>query len=140
MISFRDEELVHQIERHEGRKSRLYQCSLGKWTIGVGRNVEDRGLSNDEIDLMRDNDIKTAIAEVDLYFPWAWKMTETRQRVIVEMCFQMGIRRLRGFKKALLAMASGFFDTAADEMLDSNWAHQTPERASFLSAQMRLGK
>lgn len=139
MLSFKDEELRHQLERHEGRKSRIYQDTLGKWTIGVGRNIEDRGLSQDEIDLLFDNDLKIAIGEIELYFPWVGKFTAARQRVYIDMCF-MGIKKFRGFKKMHLAAASGDFEKAADEMLNSLWATQVGERAHFLSGLMRLGK
>ncbi len=139
MISYKDSELKDQLKAHEGFRLRPYRCTAGKLTIGVGRNLESRGISKDEAELMLENDILIAVSEIELYFPWVGKLSKSRQLVVVDMCFNMGIGRLRGFKKMLTAIAMGDFDRAATEMLDSTWANQVGARATRLSTMMRQG-
>ena len=136
-------DLKSQLLREEGTESCAYQDSLGYWTIGVGRLIDARkggGLSSDEIDFLLENDIKKITEQIHKFLPWVSKLNEPRQAVMLQMAFQMGIRGLLGFKRTLGSIEDGQFAEAADEMLQSEWAKQTPERANRLAQQMETGE
>jgi lysozyme len=131
--------LAQELERDEGKKNMLYRDSLGIWSIGVGRNLQDRGLSDDEILYLLKNDMNIVFAALDTSLPWWRAMTENRQRVLANMCFNLGINRLMGFKNTLLSMSQGDYAAAAAGMLASRWATQVGDRATRLAAMMEQG-
>ena len=133
------ETLTQRIERHEGRRPFLYYDSLGNPSIGVGRNLR-RGLRDDEINLMRDNDIRQAGVDLKNACPWAVNLDQIRREVLIEMSFNLGIQGLLAFKKMLAAVQSGDYATAATEMKNSLWAGQVGKRADELAALMRDGQ
>ena len=59
------------------------------------------------------------------------------QDVLLSMSYQMGVTGVTRFKKMLAAMLLKDWTKAADEMLDSKWARQTPNRAKRLSEIVR---
>ena len=131
--------LKAQLTIDEGRKKRIYLDTKGKVTGGVGRNLTDRDFSDDEINLMLENDINLVITQLDNLFPW-WKyMSDARMVVLANMCFNLGITKLGQFKNTLKAMQEGRYNDAADAMLASAWASQVGERAQRLSKLMREG-
>lgn len=135
--------LRDQLREFEGVIPHAYQDHLGFWTIGVGRLIDKRkggGLTNDEIDYLLDNDIARKSDEVFSRLPWVKTLNEPRQAVVIGMAFQMGIAGLLGFKNTLRAMQEGRFADAAQGMLNSKWAQQTPERAKRLANQMERGE
>lgn len=129
-----------ELSRDEGRKKRIYPDTEGKITAGVGRNLSDRDFSDDEIDLMLNNDIAISEAELDRVAPWWRKMNDVRQRVLLNMHFNMGWGTLSMFKNTLAAMQSGEYAKAADGMLASHWAQQVGQRAVHLAKMMRTGE
>ena len=134
--------LVEMIKRHEGVKSKVYLCSAGYETIGVGRNISESGLglSDDEIDYLLQNDIQRVREELrDAYF-WFGALSEARQDAMIDICFNLGLTRLRGFVKAFEAMSREQFDVAADEFMDSKWAKQVGMRALRVTEMIRDGK
>lgn len=131
--------LKQELTRDEGRKFKPYKDTVGKTTIGVGRNLDDVGLSGDEIDLMLSNDISRASMSLDQALPWWASLSDARQRVMVNMCFNLGISRLMGFKNTLGLIQAGKYAEAADEMLKSLWAQQVGDRAKRLADMMRTG-
>src|SRR5690606_20289906 len=132
--------LRDQLILHEGMKLKPYKCPANKWTIGVGRNLEDVGLSRDEqlklfgtsglnreeiIDgllvrgiseeealFLLDNDIKKCTADVKK-FPWFESLDPVRQKVIVDMCFNLGLNGLKGFRKMIGHLEVGAYVNAA---------------------------
>ena len=133
--------LIEMIKRHEGVKSKVYLCSAGYETIGVGRNISESGLglSDDEIDYLLDNDIKRVQEELqDTYF-WFDELNDARQDAMVDICFNLGLTKLRGFTNALTAMSREQFDVAADEFMDSKWAKQVGMRALRVTEMIRTG-
>lgn len=134
--------LREMIKRHEGVKDRVYLCSAGYETIGVGRNISESGigLTADEIDYLLDNDIIRCIKELNSNFPWFGNLDEAREHAIIDICFNLGITRLLKFKKALAAMESGRWGDAADEFYDSKWAKQVGSRAVEICQIIRDGK
>ncbi len=133
-------QLKKSLLRDEGLRNKVYLDSKGIPTIGIGRNLQDRGLSATEINFLFDNDINEVIEEVYKNFPWAMGLDEPRQEVLANMAFQLGINGLLNFKKTLRFIELHQFDQAADEMLDSKWYREdTPARAKRMSEQMRTG-
>jgi len=129
-------ELVAELVRDEGLRLKPYRDSVGKLTIGVGRNLDDVGISPDEAQYLLGNDIASAEAMLDLRVSWWRRLDEDRQRVLVNMAFNLG-ERLLGFERTLGAIANGSYDVAADAMLQSKWAQQVGPRAVRLAERMR---
>jgi lysozyme len=126
-------DILTLLTKHEGVRLTPYRDTVGKLTIGIGRNLDDVGISRAEADYLLANDVRTAQATLTTAFPWFVSLTPVRQDVLVNMCFNMGIGRLKGFKKMLVAMEQGDTLTACHEMLDSKWAHQVGQRANDLA-------
>ncbi len=124
----------------EGIRLHPYTDTVGKLTIGVGRNLTDIGISKDEAIILLDNDIKAAIVALDGLWPWWRGMSEVRQHVLANMCFNMGITKLSGFKLALEAMEQSKYEEAANQMTNSAWFNQVGARAIRLVSLMRNGK
>jgi len=124
--------LITELKRDEGVKLKAYQDTVGIWTIGIGRNLQDVGVSMDEAEYMLANDIDVAVGELQRTFGWFEGLSDARQRVCVNMCFNLGLSRLLGFKKFLAAMAIGDWKTAGVEMLDSKWSRQVGVRSTRL--------
>ena len=131
--------LLAQIKKHEGKELFPYQDTVGKWTIGHGRNLTDNGITDAEALMMLTHDVGVAEMELDRALPWATALDWVRYNVLVEMSFNLGISRLLRFKKTLAYLEAGQYDSTATEMLDSRWARQVGVRAVTLSKQMRSG-
>lgn len=131
-----------QITEDEGEKAKVYKDLLGFWTIGKGRLVDPAkaggGLSKDEIEYLFQNDLRRVTAEITVAFPWSANLSRARFGVLVNMSFQMGTAGIQKFTKFVAYARDGEYKRAADEMLNSLWARQTPERANRLSKQMEL--
>ena len=135
-------DLIKMLKRHEGVRSKVYMCSANYETIAVGRNISESGLglSEDEINYLLNNDIKRVREELtDSYF-WFPAMNEARQDALVDISFNLGQTRLRGFVKALEAMSREQFDIAADEFMDSKWSGQVGNRAVAVTETIRTGE
>lgn len=131
--------LVESIKLHEGWRNKAYQDSEGIWTIGYGRNLQELTINKSEGEAWLCADIAEAKA-LALRFPEYDSLdTHARKDVLVEMVFNMGPRRVAGFRNMLRAMRERDWDEAAMEMLDSKWADQVGKRAQRLSEQMRTG-
>lgn len=122
----------------EGFRAKPYRCSAGILTIGYGTNIEE--ISEEEARYLLDR--RTTLAIVDLAcFPWFHSLDSVRKRALINMRYQLGPSRFRGFKKMIAALARGDFNAAADEALDSKWAKlDTPERAARVAGRLRTGK
>ncbi len=134
--------LIEMLKRHEGVRSHVYLCSAGYETIGVGRNIADSGLglSDDEVEYLLNNDIERVRQELtDNYF-WFPALNEARQDAMIDICFNLGLTRLRGFVNAIEAMSREQFDVAADEFMDSRWATQVGNRANEITEMIRVGE
>lgn len=128
------------ITRHESYRRTPYRCSAGKLTIGIGRNLDDVGIDLEEARYLLDRDIHRA--EMDLCtFPWFESLTRVRRDALIDMRFQLGPTRFRGFRKMLAALSAGQFGVAADEALDSKYARfDSPQRAATVAAMLRTGQ
>lgn len=125
--------------RDEGIRLKPYVDTVGKLTIGVGRNLTDRGLSPNEVQILLDNDLDIVEKEVRKAIPWYVDLDEPRQEVLLNMAFNLGTPTLLTFKRFLVAAERGDHLTASEMMLDSKWARQVKGRALRLAAQWRTG-
>jgi lysozyme len=132
--------LEDQLITHEGLELRPYQCTADKLTIGVGRNIEDRGITEDEARYLLKNDIKIVEDELLSKKPMVAELDAVRQRVLVDMGFNLGIPTLLKFQNMWLAIEQEDFIQASIEMMDSRWARQVGQRAHKLSEAMRIGE
>lgn len=132
------EALKDQLILHEGLKLKPYKCTAGKLTIGVGRNIEDIGITEDEARALLDNDILRVAQELDNGLPWWRDLSDVRQRVLLDMAFNLGTPTLMKFKNTLGLIEAGDFVGASEEMLRSRWAEQVGQRAITLSKAMAL--
>jgi lysozyme len=137
-------QLAYQIKlltRDEGLRLKPYRCTAGKLTIGVGRNLEDVGITKEEAEQLLANDISRVVVDIVKRIPWAMKLDDARFSVIHSMVFQMGIGGVMNFRKFLNALQMGDYVKASIEMMDSKWAqHDSPARAKRLAEVMRSGK
>ena len=133
------EQLVPQLRRDEGVRLKPYKDTVGKLTIGVGRNLDDVGISAVEADTLLRNDIQRAVQDLNDKLPWTMQLDESRRGVLVNMAFNMGIAGLLQFKNTLAHIQAGRWADAAAGMLASKWATQVGPRATRLAKQMETG-
>ena len=131
---------IKQMRFHEGVRSKVYKDHLGIMTIAVGRNLEDRGLSEDEIDYLLANDIQIVENELDNGLSWWRDLDEVRQRALAALAFNMGLPRLHGFVKMLDGLQRRDYHAAADELLDSKYAKQVGARSERVANMIRTGE
>jgi len=128
--------VVDLVTLHEGKKRKVYTCSAGKLSIGVGRNLEDLGLSDKEIDFLLRNDLTRVQRELVENIPCYKSLSAPRQAVLMDMCFNLGLSRFLQFRMMLTALEMEEYEEAAKEMLDSKWAKQVGKRSVRLAEMM----
>ena len=143
------EKLIEELIIDEGCIDKIYADHLGFLTLGVGHLILDTDkefkldigtpVSEERIKECLYNDIDIVCAELDRNMPWWNELDETRQRVLANMCFNLGCPRLKNFKNFLAALEAGDFETAGEEMMDSKWATQVGNRAVRLQEKMLHG-
>lgn len=117
------------VAKHEGEVLTPYKCSRGVLTIGRGHNLE-HGISKAASDFIFKEDMDKAEADLKKYLPDVYdNLDANRQLVLIDMCFNLGIGGLLKFKKMLAAIKSGDYAKATEELMDSAYAQQVPERA-----------
>ena len=153
--------LIQKLIDHEGLVLQVYKDTLGIDTIGIGRNLEDRGITDEELEdmnipyieqvyqlgiteadaiLLAENDVEIVENELLAAHPCVDRLDAVRQLVLIDMAFNMGVPRLRKFKKMWAAIHNEDFSTAAIEMLDSRWANQVKSRSTKLAHAMFSGE
>jgi lysozyme len=155
MVIFMSNLLLQQLKRHEGFRTRVYQCTGGFDTIGYGYNLNANPLklTNYEIVKFRKEGIDDRVAEWLLLrmidqctgqliksLAWFESLDDVRQAVLINMCFNLGLKGLLGFKNTLAMVRAGDYESAAQAMLKSKWAGQVHGRAVELALQMKTGK
>ena len=123
-----------------GLRLKPYRDAESKLTIGVGRNLDDEGITRAEALMLLDNDIATVGRDVTRAFPWFPGLDPVRKDVVLTMVFNLGLPRFRRFEKTIAAIRAGDWESAAREMLKSRWANQVGKRALELAAMMERGK
>ena len=154
------DELVRMIAVHEGIVLNVYQDHLGIDTIGIGRNLQDRGITDGELLFINktiDDVYENGLTEEEAYYlcmndiaivekellqnkPIVNQLTATRQMVLVDMAFNMGVPRLMKFINMWAAIKNENYSLACEEMIDSRWANQVGNRAMKLSLAMKNGE
>lgn len=147
------------IKPQEGYRGKPYRDTVGKLTIGNGRNVDDVGISEDELahlgrtledilengvseseaDYLLGNDIEKAIRECRRVFPWFEELDNVRQAVVVDMVFNMGLSAFLTFKNTIAMIKVGNYRGAAEHMKASLWHKQVGKRADDLARMMETG-
>ena len=160
-MKYNSENFVNKLIAHEGLRLQVYKDTLGIDTIGIGRNLEDRGITKEELDWMdipnmdavyeygiteadamylAKNDVQIVEEELVRAHPCVEELDAVRQLVLMDMAFNMGVPRLCKFKKMWAAVHENKFDIAAKEMLDSRWASQVKSRSTKLAHAMHHGE
>jgi lysozyme len=130
--------LLDWIKHHEGLRLFPYQCTANKTTIGWGRNLQDNGISVDEAEILLNNDIKKCVSELS-NFDWFTDQPEQVRWALINMCFNLGLPRLLGFKKMIAALKRKDYTQAAIEALDSRWSVQVGQRSNDVALMIRQG-
>jgi lysozyme len=131
-----------QIKSDEGLVLHAYKDSLGLLTIGYGRLIDKSkggGISEQEAEYLLSHDIAYKLGQLYAQLPWITQLSDARKAVLLNMSFQLGVQGLMGFKNTLAKVEAGDYAGAADNMLQSKWATQTPNRAKRMAEQMRTG-
>lgn len=136
MTTLSRQQLVQDLTRDEGRRNRPYRDTRGVLTVGVGRNLS-KPLSDAVIDLLLDEDIEEALASLDQHLPWWREHPPEVQRVLANMCFNMGIGTLLAFHRTLGFIQGRQYADAAEELMHSNYALQVGKRAERLAEILR---
>jgi lysozyme len=152
--------MLEELVRDEGERLKVYRCTAGKLTIGVGRNLDDvgifahetaalgitkgscarDGITKEQSRFLLNSDVDRVDRDLDRHLPWWRKLDPVRQRIMVNMAFNLGIGGLCGFKNTLAMIQGGNYASAAAGMMQSKWARQVGPRASRLSAMMKDGR
>jgi len=160
-MKYRRENFIEKLIAHEGLKLQVYQDTLGIDTIGIGRNLEDRGITQEELDdldiptidhvyeygiteadavYLATNDVQIVEEELVRAHPCVDRLDSVRQLILMDMAFNMGVPRLCKFYNMWAAIHEEKYDIAAKEMLDSRWANQVKSRAIKLANAMHNGE
>lgn len=144
-----NEKFFAQLKRHEGLRLEAYLCPAGVLTIGYGHNCEawpvlgvhheGDHISREKAEELLVEDVFGVAGELDDRLPWWRELSEPRQAVLLNMAYNLGLSRLKGFVKMLYALEEGDWNRAAREMLDSKWAVQVKGRSAELATQMVTG-
>lgn len=132
--------LKSQLMEHEGLRLKAYKDTKGLLTIGYGRNIQERGITRKEAEYLLDNDIAICEAEVRGALPFFNRLIPSRQIVLLNMAYNLGINKFMKFTKMLSAVQTGDYIIAANEMLNSLWAKQVKGRAEYLASVMETGR
>ena len=153
------DEFVEMIVKHEGIVLEPYRDILGISTIGIGRNLEDGGITDAELEYIgktHEDILKVGLTREEAYYlcrndisnvekellerkPIVNQLDQVRQMCLVDMGFNMGVPRLMKFVKMWGAIEVGDFYEASNQMLDSRWAKQVGKRSEHLAQMMRAG-
>ena len=160
-MKYRREDFIEKLIKSEGLVLNVYKDTLGIDTIGIGRNLEDRGISQQELDdldiptidhvyeygiteadavYLATNDVQIVEDELVRAHPCVDRLDSVRQLILMDMAFNMGVPRLCKFVKMWNAIYEEDYPTAAKEMLDSRWANQVKSRSTKLANAMHNGE
>ena len=134
-----EHKLKNLLIKHEGIKLNPYYCTAGKFTIGIGRNLTDKGISNDEALYLLENDIVEFAKDLNNIFPNFYTFSDNRQMALIDMIFNLGRSRFCGFKKMIEAIKNNDFEEAGRHSFDSKWAAQVGNRAVEIADMLKSG-
>lgn len=131
--------LSNQLIKHEGLKQFPYRDTVGKLTIGVGHNLDDKGLTQTQIRSILMDDLTDTVNFLNFKLPWLKDLDDVRQRAIANMTFDL-MGKILEFKHMLAALQARDWVTASDELLNSTFAKQTGQRARDLAKMLLTGQ
>jgi len=145
--------LRKQLELHEGRKNKVYKCTAGKRSIGVGHNIDAKGLPDDieafledngyitdeMIDRLLEQDVEDAVSDCERLYPNFASLSEERQNALIDFVFNVGYGTARTFKNTNRAINEERWDDAANGLLASKYARQVGKRARDVAEMLRDG-
>lgn len=150
------EKLAQELRRDEGVRYAAYKDSLGYWTVGVGHLIDPRkggdpapfgvdlrnggNITDSQVNKLLNDDINEAMGQLDNRLPWWSDLCDARQRVLVNMCFNLGIAGLVGFSNTLADIKNENYASASRRMLSTKWASQVGDRAKRLAQMMLTGR
>ena len=126
-------DIIEQLKIHEGYKSKVYKCTAGVDTIGVGFAIKDLHLSEEVCELILREKLEVLEGRFESKFDWFKDSPVEVRNVMLNMAYQLGFRGFCKFKKTIGYLEDAEWEKASEEMLDSKWAKQTPNRAKELS-------
>lgn len=140
--------LVEELRRDEGVRYTPYRDTKDIPTVGVGHNLQasplpdgwSYPLSDDQVNTLLERDLENVYSDLSRALPWWSDLNDVRQRVICNLCFNLGINKLMGFRNTLVSMRQGAYTDAATGMLNSAWASQVGARAQRLAQMMKTGE
>jgi lysozyme len=145
--------LVSSLEDHEGRRRKVYRCTSGKKSIGVGHNIDAKGLPQEIEDFLEENgyitegmieelldaDIKDAMNDAHKLYPEMDSFSDNRQVALIDFVFNVGYGTARTFINTNRAINQGQWEKAAEMLLESKYARQVGRRANDISDMLREG-
>jgi len=147
------DDIQKRLMLHEGCVDHVYTCPKGYKTIGIGRNLQTNPLSHKEKAVVNDlskisveqalfllkNDVKRCMKELTDNISFYYQLDDERQYALLDMCFNMGIKKLLKFKRMLNAMLIGDYRGAAKECLMSKYAVDVGKRAVRIARLIETG-
>jgi lysozyme len=125
--------LIEQIKKHEGYSPVAYKCTEGYDTIGYGFAIKDLYLDKESCDKILERKLSELKLKIYQKFDWYKDAPQEVQEVVINMCYQLGINGFSKFKQTIYYLETEQYPEASEEMLDSLWYRQTPNRAKELS-------
>jgi lysozyme len=129
--------LKHLLVQHEEYRQFVYTDLIGHLTIGIGRNLTDRGISTNEALQLLDDDILYFTSKLSHLLPEFNNLSDNRKIVLIDMCFNLGVNEFFQFTKMLEAIKDCNYEKASDEILQSKATSQNVERYEQLAHIMR---
>ena len=120
------------LKEHEGERLKAYKCTAGKTTIGIGRNLDDKGISANEAEYLLENDIVECIKDLATFCYWN-SLGEHQQAALIDLRFNLGPAGYREFKKMNKALECNDFTEAAYQVTHSEYAKQVGKRAEHIA-------
>lgn len=148
-----EEELKSVLEDHEGRKNRVYKCTAGKRTIGIGHNIDAKGLPDDIEAFLEDEgyitedmidelflmDIKDAEKDARKLYPSFDSLSDRRKIALIDFVFNVGYGTAKTFLNTNKAINRGDWEKAAEGLLNSKYARQVGRRAEDIADMLTEG-
>ena len=141
------EQLRKELEVDEGVKYEIYNDHLGYPTFGIGHLVRDTDpeagaalgtpVTEDRVIEAFNQDVETVLSDCNILYDDFGDLPEEAQLIIANMMFNLGRPRLSKFKGMKAGVDAKDWNKAADEMVDSAWYRQVPNRAGRLVERMR---
>lgn len=131
--------LIKALKKHEGYRKFPYKCTAGKITIGIGRNLDDVGISEAEAEILLSSDICKATLNISKIFLGFDGFSVNRQIALIDMMFNLGKSKFLGFKKMIMAIKNNDWEEAASQAMYSKWHSQVGNRAIEIESLLKNG-